>query len=308
MVGCMTESSHTTAAEKGLPMKYKMGAVCAAAMLLLTGCVRDGNTDLAERYPSYFKYCFGDDAKCEFVTIEDDLYHNYTISYTAESGVQYSTDLSLIPYDPDKAEDYETAQAYYDAYLETLVMEELQTVFRDDLVSQLLTKHFDGINTENGIRIGEEAECTILPLCNVWSRNTLGINDSDALGSRLCAAHLTPVTGWRVCDAGWTTLAADPQWYLTVSMTISAEADAADYISRMQAAYEEYCAATDEPLSCTFLLRQSDANILSRSELLWRETMLVGEKIDIDTKTAEQADFSIWKEMEKRLREIYAEV
>ena len=74
----------------------------------------------------------------------------------------------------------------------------------------------------------------------------------------------------------------------------------------MQAAYEDYRAASDQPQSCTFLLKQSDADIVSRAELLWRRTVLVGEEIDIDVKTAEQADFSIWKEMEKKLRELYA--
>ena len=286
-------------------MKHKYGAVCFAAMLLLTGCVRDGNTDLSERYPAYFRYCFGDDAACQFVKVQDDAEHLYRIAYAGKDDEERSVAVSVLPYDKERAKEYKNAHAYYDVLLESVVMEELASVCAADFVSQVLAKHFDGTVTGSSIQCGDEAKIDVQLLCDVWSGSTLGISNQDKLGAQLCSAHITPVTGWQVCTADWTTAAGDPQWFWTVSATLSAGADAESYLEKLQAAYAEYRDITEEPQSCTFLLRQSEPSGDDLTNLVWRETVLCGETIDTDAMKAESAGYSFWDDVTERLRAYY---
>lgn len=127
--------------------RVRLPLLCGAAMLLLCGCSGDGNTDLSERYPAYFKYCFGDDAACRFEKIQDDLVHLYTVVYSDKNGEERRMPLSVLPYDEKAAESYRNAQSYYDAVLETAVTEELASVCRADYIAHVLPDYFSGTVT-----------------------------------------------------------------------------------------------------------------------------------------------------------------
>ncbi len=125
----------------------RLPLLCGAAMLLLCGCAGDGNTDLSERYPAYFKYCFGDDAACRFEKIQDDLVHLYTVVYSDKNGEERRMPLSVLPYDKERAAEYENSRSYYDAVLETAVTEELAAVCRADYIAHVLPDYFSGTVT-----------------------------------------------------------------------------------------------------------------------------------------------------------------
>lgn len=284
--------------------KRRVLPACAILPALLIACVRDGNTDFSERYPAYFKYCFGDDAVCQFVEIEDDIAHQYRIVYSDKNGSEQSAPYRIAPYDKEDTADFQTAKEYYDAALEAVVLEALTDAIEADLTEQLLKKHFPEIETDGGIHIGDEAKLSVLALCNVWSGNAFGLNRTDALGARLSAEHLQPVTGWQLCNVSWETYAADPQWSFTVSLTLSADADADAYLQRFEAVYADYRAVSELPQTCTFSLRQTAEDAEETTALLWRRAVVFGEEIDM---AAQDAGYSVWRAIEEQLRAYYAE-
>ncbi|MBR6420996.1 MAG: hypothetical protein IKS42_11730 [Oscillospiraceae bacterium] len=282
--------------------RVRLPLLCGAAILLLCGCACDGNTDLSERYPAYFKYCFGDDAACRFEKIQDDLVHLYTIVYSDKNGEEHRIPLSVLPYDEKAAESYRNAQSYYDAVLETAVMEELASVCRADYIAHVLPEYFSGTPTETGMSFEDGGRLDVRLLCAVQNGNTVGLSRNDTLGAALCAMHIRPVTGWQVYGADWLTAADDPQWYWAVSVTLSPETDAAPYLTQIQAAYEAFLAAGEAPKSCTFQLRQRGETGEDSVSLLWRETVLCGEVLDTAEENTER---SLWGTLEENLREYY---
>lgn len=282
--------------------KLRVLPACAILSMLLTGCVGDGNTDLSERYPAYFKYCFGDDAACRFEKIQDDLVHLYTVVYSDKNGEERRMPLSILPYDKERASEYENSRRYYDAVLETAVMEELAAVCRADYIEHVLPDYFSGTPTDTGMSFGEDGRLDVQLLCAVQNSNTVGLSRKDALGAALCAMHIRPVTGWQVCEADWLTAADDPQWYWSVSVTLSPETDAAPYLTQLQAAYDAFLAAGEAPKSCTFQLRQRGETGEDSVSLLWRETVLCGDALDT---ADENEEHSLWGILEEKLRSYY---
>ena len=294
-------------------LRKKSAAVCAAAMLLLTSCGYDKNTDISQWNPEYFKYCFGEDATCKRTTDEnrdpedkEDTDEYYTITYTDKTGETYTSTHWVTPYkDRRESEEAFSKEAYYNYQMEQIVWETAHDVIRHSFIEQVLKKHFDGIEDDHGTHIGDTASFTIIALPRVWSYGfewDPGIEDS--LGEKLGAAHLDPQTGWQACTADWTTFANDPQWEWTVVMRLSADADPDDYLPAFQAVYEEFRACADQPQSCNFVFKQSAPDDVNDMTTLWRTELFLGEEIDTrEWYEQNQTDPSV--EKTRRLRAYY---
>lgn len=280
----------------------KAFSCCAAALLLLTSCGQDApQIDISRHNPEFFRYCFGKDAVCKCVTKEEripeypeDTNEYYRITFTDKNGAEYTDTYSFPPYQKSEDKEKITEAEYYDAQIERAVSYTAASYAEDSFVEQVLKKHFDGIETDLGTHIGEEAHFLVNVSCLVSSYGFFapGPEGADALSKELGAAHISPETGWQLCNADWTTFAGDPQWYWQVSLTVSEDADTEDYLRRFQAAYEEFRACTDQPQSAAFVFATSPPDNGNDQTFIWRGILSFGREIDPKKEKEKDPDFS----------------
>ena len=225
-------------------------AVCTAAMLLLTGCGGNGTkkreTDLSQRYPDYFKYCFGEDAKFSFDSSYKGL-DSYELTYHDHTGVLRERTVTVPQYDPEReSANYSTKEEYYNSRMISCVADEMERVAWFGFAHDVLEPNLKGHLQDNGFwRCDTE-------------RYMLVANFQEIVGEKRVADERLKVgSGWQVCTADWKTVVSDELEYVVISVTISPDADAADYKERFTKVVNEYLTCTDQPKTVNMSLRQT---------------------------------------------------
>ena len=230
-------------------MRQKVTAVCAAAMLLLTGCGGNGTkkreTDLSQRYPDYFKYCFGADAQFSFLENRSgsDI---YALTYRDHTGAERKDEIEVAPYDPALADD-ESKTEYYNSCMISCVADQMEEIARSEFEREVLEPVLEGH----------------------WDAEEHWVSDTEqvlfsasfqdkAYGKRLADDRLKAGSGWQVCTADWKTVVSDELEYVIFSLTVSENADAAEYTERFEQIAEQYLNCTDQPKSVSMSLRQEE--------------------------------------------------
>lgn len=304
-------------------MKHKCAAVCAAAMLLLTSCGYDKNTDISKWNPEYFSYCFGEDATCKRVTKrerddKEDNQEYYEITFTDKTGGTHSQTFQATPYKEAWAfgDDAFTEEEYYNYEMERVAEETVTLIAADSFAQQVMKKYFDGFVTEEeGDNLfgatkfnrwhteNNEVEFQIVPACQITYLGTAQ-REEAALCKKLSAAHIDPQTGWQASTADWKTLAEDPQWEWRVGIILSEDANPDDYLPKFQAAYEEFRACTDLPQNCEFRAEKFSYDTFD-TITLWEADLLFGEEIDIEKEKEKNPDFNFYGGMHDRILAYY---
>ena len=311
-----------------LNKQFLRAAALPLACLMLAGCAaktesEDGGdlhiselevqevreTDISKRYPDYFKYCFGEDAS--FIYQHTDEYGRdfYQLEYRDHTGTLWTTDFDILPYaQNDDFEQYPTEDSWYSADMEMLAMDELDKILKREFAAQVLEQYLDGHRGDSSgwqsvdWQDSEEVQSVVMvPIHPIYIRQPIFLSWDDEVGQRLAYAHIAPGTGWQVCTADWQSVAADEQTYMTLSVTISENADPDAYSEKMNRIIEAYENAGGAPKSYTFVLYQANPEGSDEERhTVMRKTVVLGEEIDL-SKMGE--DFRVGKYVSEKLVE-----
>lgn len=263
----------------------KCAAVCAAAMLLLTGCIGSHDTDLSKRYPEFFQYTFGSDYRFKFSEhVKGDYpYDVYYLSYgDKHEPMLPESRVEITPYENSMASADRTEEAYYLSYLELLVEEEITDIFRLDFPG-IIKPHF-GLSiarNEKGIfTFGDGCKdgsivITVLPIFNVDAENA----DYKALAMPL----YQPETGLKICAQSMKSIAQNDQFVVTVVIRLSADVSPSQYTEKFKAVAADYLALN--PQNYTLILKQAGEDGAS-DKTLDLACGILGEPIDYEAHAA----------------------
>ncbi len=263
-------------------------AILCAGALLLTGCSRD--TDLAGRFPDYFRYSFGDGYRYSYEETEKTAvsgiqYDIFRLDYTDITGKQRSAHADITPYaKSDFKDEYASKEDYYYEEMQLLVDGEVDNVFADGFIEQILKPHFPTLTfTEKGSpQLGPDgADGFIIAGCI----NLVSVASDDELSSKLAKEMLQPDTGIQVCTLRPEDLVKDDRYYETFVISLTEDADAAMYQEWFEAALADY--RKWGPQNYVFALKQRTEE---SSEFLFREVCMLGETVDPEARKA------LWQE------------
>ena len=264
----------------------KIAAVCAAAMLLLTGCIGSHDTDLSKRYPEYFKYTFGSNYRFKFSEhVKGDYpYDVYYLSYgDKHAPLLPESRVEITPYQNSMASADRTEEAYYLSCLQLLVEDEITDIFRLNF-SRIIKPHF-GLSLardDKGIfQFGDGCKdgtilITVLPLFSVDHENA----DYRALAMPL----YQPETGLKICGESMQSLAQNDQFVVTVLIRLSADVSPSQYTEKFKAVAADYLALN--PQNYILILKQEGEDGSGGDKTLDLVCGMLGEPIDYEAHAA----------------------
>ena len=304
----------------------RITAVCAAAVLL-TGCgannsVPDQNsggdlhdmievqeareTDISKRYPEYFKYCFGEDAKFELLDTDEEQNDHYHLTFHDHTGAERTVNTYIHPYAAeDDKETFPTEQDYYNYQIDELAHCALGEVFENEFDELLLNKRFTVTKTFDNISLEYDGAHISLSGVNIIGvRQTFYLPPDDEVGQRLAMAHIQPQTGWQACTADMKSIAASDEWYCLCVITIDEDADAAAWTEKAKGLCEAYETCIGAPQNYAFHLQQyKKESTDSYSTQLWHKTVILGQEIDTEKEREKNKDFFAMQYLAKKLIE-----
>ena len=240
-----------------------------------------GKLDLSAKYPEFFQYSFGKDASFQYentylengVNVEE----SYQLSFYDKNGNQY-----FRPYAVGNQLVHcvlGSAEKGYQSNLEVITEDCMDAVFQQDFYESVVKKYLENASCDrNSIRpIGVRDDPDIMTFsCSVINSVSLFQSDSATL-DRLATAHITPETGWKVCDTDWKSIASDEEWLLEIEMNLRRKADPEVYKEKLEAMIEEYASASDQPVSYTVQLTQDWSD--TEDKMIWQKTVILGEEV-----------------------------
>lgn len=256
--------------------------LCTAAAVMLTGCgsaaadTGHEETDLAARYPEYFRYCFGDDASYTFLETEQwEQYHSdvWQLRYHDAQGKEHVyeqltgryTDLE----EPEYSED-----EYYRGILLTTVQHELWTVCEEDLQEQILKPLFGdriSVNPESGT-VHAELEGGACELNPTWGLGT------DLEFSERSPEQIDINGGFQVCTADMKSLAQDERFMLGVDLTVSDESQKDALEAKLREFEQVYVEKTGGPQSYSMVMLTADEST-GELNVLYETDWLLGSRL-----------------------------
>ncbi|MBQ8920957.1 MAG: hypothetical protein IJ060_02205 [Oscillospiraceae bacterium] len=295
--------------------RFRRAAALPLACLILAGCGTKKNpegggdlhlseleiqeepgareTDISQRYPEYFKYCFGEDASFTFQETDESGYDGYLLEYKDRTGALRTTRQNIRPYRLRFEEDWEmTEDTWYSMYLADAAVCELQAVFAEGFADALLEQE---LNVRHSVTDGWEYNDEVR-LIAMGAVDAFSVGDDNAVSRRLAAANITPGTGRQVCSADWQSVAADEQIFVFCVVYIAKNADADTYTEKMNRIIEAYEHAEGTPKNYHFVLYQNDSEDSEERHSVMSKLVILGEEIDL-SKMEEGVSYSdFWRE------------
>ncbi|MBP0987273.1 MAG: hypothetical protein J6S92_03240 [Oscillospiraceae bacterium] len=278
LTGCESEQKEpakTTAAGGTAPVTQTAANSTAAAG---DGTARD--TDLSARYGEYMKYSFGEDYKFECFSTDEYHYDYYDLSYHDSTGRLRSTggsaDIMIIPYDERRSSQQDASKEdYYADYMEAVVTGQIAGIYEDGLKEKVIEPSFPSYNPDPKVIRGNLGGASLI----VQSKAVITRSTGDAAALPFVAGRLEPGTGWKVCAADFYSVAADPQWFVTVTAVVDEDADPQPIIKQMQDAEARFREEAKTPQNYSMIVTHSKDG---KSTVLWRADLVLGEYVDYD--------------------------
>lgn len=262
-----------------------------AACMLLTGCIGSRETDLSKRYSDYFRYSFGEDYKCYFTEHEKGNTPRdwYSLEYrTADGTVRQgdSTAFDVIPYKDNRLSDKQTKDAYYFSCLELLAEKELSYHFRTGLAENVIKPHIGSVAvSQNGNYRIDEDDAKGLLMTAVTQVFYAGQEEN---GREIAEALYQPDTGLKLSEQTAESIVQDPRLYVTMVLSLDADADSSAFLERFEAVMEDFRALDPQNYSVVVTQRSDDED--SGSSRLFTEYGILGEIVDADARMKEQGE------------------
>ena len=276
---------------------FRLAAAVGAGALLLTGCAKD--TDLSARYGDYMKYCFGADYTFECFTTDEHDYDYYNLTYHDSTGklrtTDGSADIMIMPYDKRRSSKTDLSEEdYYANYLDAVVTGQIAGIYEDGLKEKVLKPCFPSYNPDPKAIIGNLGNASLI----VQSKTLFTRSDANDAALPSVAGRLVPETGWKVCAADFRSLASDPEWFVTITVTVDDGADPQPYIKQMQDAETRYRAEAQTPQNYSMIVKQKQSG---DSEALWRSDSVLGEYVVYERCKEVDSDFTPLRDAREKL-------
>ena len=251
-------------------MKRKLSLMCVLTLCagLLTACGKENR--VIARYDTFIRYSLGADGKLEYAG-EKDGYEKYTLSYRDHAGTmrgeKTTQQLEFEPLGSNKPEKEE--EAYCLRVMETIVNAELQEIAQAEMNEKVLMPCFPGYNgMSGGDGYGSQTLCP-MPGPLITSDNYQG-KEINILEKHIGEG------GWQLCTADLQSIACDENWYISVPVVISDEADQSAYITKMKNAVKTFREITAEPQNYLFYLQRHTKD---GDKIIYMDAAIRGEQV-----------------------------